>query len=175
MQASYVTVSLRDENHLDCSYAIVRKVNSAVVIVVRDSDCAIFDFSALQSGNGHYLLLKHYSTDSIAYCDFLKLIGKMCTKREDRQVFRATFGRRQLDDCRRIRQGTYDSRRRTLRLYSPSNRVDYLRPRTCCMLSIRRLPRLFFCAQRRNGYEVLTKLANEEASLLPLRGNRQAG
>lgn len=87
MRNSHVTVSLRDENALDCSYAIVRKGPLSVLVIVRNLDCAIYDLSALQKGGCRYLLLKHYPAESIAYHDFLKLIGKMCTKKEDSKYF----------------------------------------------------------------------------------------
>jgi hypothetical protein len=41
-----------------------------------------------------YLLLKHYDSDSSAYRDFLKLIGKMCKKSGDSKYFWNTCTRK---------------------------------------------------------------------------------
>ena len=87
MENSDVSVSQRGENHLDCRYAIVRKAAAAVLVVVRNADCSIFDTTDLQHSNVRYLLLKHYPSADMAYRDFLKLIGKMCTKRADSKYF----------------------------------------------------------------------------------------
>lgn len=88
MNQSAVQVSLRDENGLDCSYAIVQKSEYRVIILVRAADCAIYDANELQmNADAHYLLLKHYPSESIAYRDFMKLIGKMCTKSTSSKYF----------------------------------------------------------------------------------------
>lgn len=79
---------MRDENDLKCSYAIVRKSGVSVLIILRDSECAIVDYDNLKRENAYrYLLMKHYSDEDNAYTDFLKLIGKMCKKREDSKYF----------------------------------------------------------------------------------------
>ena len=80
MEKSVVYVSMRDNNDLDCSYSIIQKDDIMVVIILRNSECAIYDYKEFQEGNFHYLLLKHYQDDESAYKDFLKLIGKMCKK-----------------------------------------------------------------------------------------------
>jgi hypothetical protein len=85
MEKSIVSVSMRDENDLDCSYAIVQKDELKIIIVLRNSECGIFDLNNLKSFN--YLLLKHYPDDESAYRDFLKLMGKMCKKSKDSKYF----------------------------------------------------------------------------------------
>ena len=89
MTQSIVKVSMRDDNDLGCSYAIVSKGQVSVIIVLKDSECAIFDYNLLKMAEYeyHYLLLKHYGSDRSAYQDFLKLIGKMCKKHEDSKYF----------------------------------------------------------------------------------------
>lgn len=88
MVQSTVYVSMRDENDLKCSYAIVRKSGVSVLIILRDSECAIVDYDKIKKENEYrYLLMKHYADDSKAYIDFLKLIGKMCKKRRDSKYF----------------------------------------------------------------------------------------
>lgn len=84
MTESTVRISMRAENSLDCSYAIVSKGGHAVLILLRDADCAIFDRDAPESC---YLLLKHYPDDRAALADFYKLIGKMCAKPECSKYF----------------------------------------------------------------------------------------
>ena len=81
MEKSIVYVSMKDNNDLDCSYSIVQKDEAKVVIILKDSECGIFDYDELVNQNlFHYLLLKHYPDDGSAYKDFLKLTGKMCKK-----------------------------------------------------------------------------------------------
>ena len=80
MTESTVHVSMRAENGLGCSYAVVCKANHAVLILLRDAECAVFD---LLQPDSRYLLLKHYADAALAYTDFLKLIGKMCKKQPD--------------------------------------------------------------------------------------------
>ncbi len=89
MVESVVKVSMRDDNDLGCSYAIVSKGKVSVIIVLKDSECAIFDYDLLKMAKYeyHYLLLKQYASDGSAYRDFLKLIGKMCKKRADSKYF----------------------------------------------------------------------------------------
>lgn len=90
MNHSSVFVSLRDDNSLGCSFAIVLKQEYRVLIVVRERECAIFDADALHADcTTRYLLLKHYPSDALAYRDFMKLIGKMCTKKSNSKYFGA--------------------------------------------------------------------------------------
>lgn len=82
---------MRDENSLGCSYAIITKDKMSIILVLRDSECAVFHYEELKNGENealhHYLLLKHYDSDAYAYKDFLKLIGKMCKKGRDSKYF----------------------------------------------------------------------------------------
>ena len=84
MTDSAVTVSMRADNGPGCSYAVVRKGENAVLILLRDAECAVFDLCAPDS---RYLLLKHYPDDRVALTDFYKLIGKMCAKPADSKYF----------------------------------------------------------------------------------------
>lgn len=95
MTANYVHVSMRADNSLDCSYATVCKAGHAVLILLRDAECAVFDLSKPDS---HYLLLKHYPDDHTALADFYKLIGKMCAKQADSKY----FGTRKAEDNRMV-------------------------------------------------------------------------
>lgn len=90
MVESTVRVSMRDNNGLECSYAIINKSGVSIIIILKDSECAIFDYDALKDSESiyHYLLLKHYADDVSAYTDFLKLIGKMCKKEPNSKYFR---------------------------------------------------------------------------------------
>lgn len=89
MIESIVRVSMRDDNDLNCSYAIISKDCVSVIVVLKDSECAIFDYNRLKKEDAvyEYLLLKHYSSDSCAYKDFLKLLGKMCKKDGNSKYF----------------------------------------------------------------------------------------
>lgn len=95
MIESTVKISMRDENGLNCSYAIITKDKMSIIIILKDLECAIFPYDDLKSREKeaerhceyHYLLLKHYDSDSHAYKDFLKLIGKMCKKDRDSKYF----------------------------------------------------------------------------------------
>ena len=82
-------------NNMGCSYAIVCKGEKAVLILLRDEECAVFDRNAPQS---RYLLLKHYPDSRAALADFYKLIGKMCAKPADSKY----FGTRKDEDNRMI-------------------------------------------------------------------------
>ena len=95
MTESAVRVSMRAENGLGCSYAVVRKGEHAVLILLRDAECAIFDHDAPES---RYLLLKHYPDGRSALTDFYKLIGKMCAKPESSKY----FGSRRDEDNRMV-------------------------------------------------------------------------
>ena len=95
MTESTVRVSMRAENGLGCSYAIVRKGDKAVLILLRDAECAIFD---LDDPESRYLLLKHCPDDRAALADFYKLIGKMCAKPESSKY----FGTRRAEDNRMV-------------------------------------------------------------------------
>ena len=89
MNESTVQISMKDENKLDCSYAIITKDLSGVVIVLRKMECGIFDYSEIREKRNDlkYLLLKHYDSEKTAYKDFLKLIGKMCMKSKESKYF----------------------------------------------------------------------------------------
>lgn len=88
MRKSTVNISLRDENGLACSYAIVDKGEKSVIIILFGTECAIYDADDLQeSACCRYLLLKHYHSETQAYRDFLKLIGKMCAKKSNSKYF----------------------------------------------------------------------------------------
>lgn len=88
MIESTVKISMKDNNDLGCSYAIVCKDSISVIIILKASECAIFDYNELKENNSYnYLLLKHYINDSFAYKDFLKLIGKMCKKDKNSKYF----------------------------------------------------------------------------------------
>lgn len=95
MTESAVRVSMRAENGPGCSCAIVRKGDKAVLILLRNAECAIFDLGDPQS---RYLLLKHYPDDRAALADFYKLIGKMCAKPESSKY----FGTRMAEDNRMV-------------------------------------------------------------------------
>ena len=89
MTETIVNISMRDNNGLDCSYAIVTKCKISIIIILRNSECGIFSRNVLSSGTTlSYLLLKHYPDDRLAYWDFLKLIGKMCKKDENSKYFK---------------------------------------------------------------------------------------
>lgn len=88
MTESTVQISMRDENDLNCDYAIITKGAISVIVILKDLECAIFNYSDLQKRECvSYLLLKHYKNTSCAYTDFLKLIGKMCKKHRDSKYF----------------------------------------------------------------------------------------
>ena len=89
MTESTVKISMRDENTLNCSYAIVTKGTISIILILRDCECAIYDYNGLKTTKEKYpyLLLKHYKKASCAYKDFLKLIGKMCKKSKDSKYF----------------------------------------------------------------------------------------
>lgn len=95
MTDSTVHVSMRADNGLGCSYAIVSKGTCAVLILLREAECAVFD---LREPDSRYLLYKHYPDDRAALTDFYKLIGKMCAKRPDSKY----FGARKAEDNRMI-------------------------------------------------------------------------
>ncbi|MDE6673630.1 MAG: hypothetical protein K2K19_02290 [Acetatifactor sp.] len=135
MVESTVYVSMRDENDLKCSYAIVCKSGVSVLIILKDSECAIVDYSSLKGENTYrYLLMKHYSDESNAYTDFLKLIGKMCKKREDSKYFlnhikednrmvRGDSGEEHM--IREEEKGLYEERYRTFEQFVYENRMRF--------------------------------------------------
>ncbi|RKJ41417.1 hypothetical protein D7X94_03765 [Acutalibacter sp. 1XD8-33] len=82
-------VRMEENQALDAAYAVVEKGPAGVLLVLKDRECGIFDCTAMNSDQFQYLLLKHYDTPSRAYEDFLKLVGKMCKKREDSKYFGA--------------------------------------------------------------------------------------
>lgn len=89
MILSTVEISMREDNPFNCSYAIITKDEIRIIIILRNCECAIYDYKELTGTkeNCHYLLLKHYRSASCAYKDFLKLIGKMCKKHTDSKYF----------------------------------------------------------------------------------------
>lgn len=85
---STVRISMKEDNTLNCSYAVITKDEISIILILRDCECAIYDYQDLcTKENYHYLLLKHYNNTSFAYQDFLKLIGKMCKKSKDSKYF----------------------------------------------------------------------------------------
>ncbi len=82
-------VRMEENQALDAAYAMVEKGPAGVLLVLKDRECGIFDCTAMNSDQFQYLFLKHYDTPSRAYEDFLKLVGKMCKKREDSKYFGA--------------------------------------------------------------------------------------
>lgn len=135
MVQSTVYVSMRDENDLKCSYAIVRKSGVSVLIILKDSECAIIDYGSLKGENVYrYLLMKHYSDEANAYADFLKLIGKMCKKREDSKYFlnpikennrmvRGDSGEEHM--IREEEKGLYEERYRVFEKFVLENRMRF--------------------------------------------------
>lgn len=95
MTESNVHISMRADNGLGCSFAVVDKGSAAVLILLREAECAVFDLHAPES---RYLLLKHYPDDRKALRDFYKLIGKMCAKPSDSKY----FGTRKAEDNRMV-------------------------------------------------------------------------
>ncbi len=81
-------VRMEENRALGAAYAVVEKGALGVLLVLKDRECGVFDYTAMNSDKFQYLLLKHYDTPSRAYEDFLKLVGKMCKKREDSKYFR---------------------------------------------------------------------------------------
>lgn len=92
-------VRMEENEALGATYAVVEKGGTGVLLLLKDRECGIFDYSAEGLGEFRYLLLKHYDTASRAYEDFLKLVGKMCKKGEDSKY----FGRRIAEDNRMVR------------------------------------------------------------------------
>ena len=90
MQKSIVYVSMKDDNDIGCSYAIIEKEAKSAIIIFKDFECAIYDYDALikDDFDYKYLLLKHYENSTKAYKDFLKLIGKMCKKGVEGKYFK---------------------------------------------------------------------------------------
>lgn len=88
MTRSTVEISMKEENAYNCSYAIITKDEISIILILKECECAIYDYRDLCSKEHcHYLLLKHYNKPSFAYQDFLKLIGKMCKKSKDSKYF----------------------------------------------------------------------------------------
>lgn len=48
MVESLVRISMEDDNDLNCSYVVVCKGQVRVIIILKDSECAIFDYSSLR-------------------------------------------------------------------------------------------------------------------------------
>ena len=91
MTQSMVKISMRDENTLNCSFAIITKDTLSIILILKDCEYAIYNYNDLRTAkeNCHYLLLKHYKNPSFAYTDFLKMIGKMCKKEKTTNTFLA--------------------------------------------------------------------------------------
>ena len=87
MEKSTVYIST-DDNDIKCSYAIIDKGEKSVVIILKELECAIYDYDYLLKNNFKYLLLKHYDSSTKAYKDFMKLIGKMCKKNIESKYFK---------------------------------------------------------------------------------------
>ncbi len=89
MEKSTVYVSMREDNNLDCSFAIIDKLGKSIIIIFKDLECVIYDYEHFKKEdfNYKYLLLKHYEDETSAYKDFMKLIGKMCKKSIDSKYF----------------------------------------------------------------------------------------
>lgn len=47
MTESTVQISMRDENDLNCDYAIITKGAISVIVILKDLECAIFNYSDL--------------------------------------------------------------------------------------------------------------------------------
>ena len=90
MQKSIVYVSMKDNNDIECSYAIIEKDEKNAIIIFKDLECAIYDYDAFLRNDFdfNYLLLKHYPNATKAYKDFMKLIGKMCKKSVECKYFK---------------------------------------------------------------------------------------
>lgn len=97
MGFSKVYTSMRDENNLDCSFAVIVKENSngsdndSVLVIVKDKDIAVLDYNLYIRNNKlppRYLLIKQHTDNKVCYKDFLKLIGKMCKNTMESKYFR---------------------------------------------------------------------------------------
>ncbi|MBQ7848237.1 MAG: hypothetical protein IJ343_00745 [Clostridia bacterium] len=95
MTESTVRVFMRADNGLGCSFAVVDKGGAAVLILLRDAECAVFELHAPDS---RYLLLKHYPDGREALRDFYKLVGKLCAKPAESKY----FGTRKDEDNRMV-------------------------------------------------------------------------
>ena len=116
-------------------YAVVDKGSASVLLVLRGRECGVFDYTAMSLDKFQYLLLKHYDTPSRAYEDFLKLVGKMCKKREDSKY----FGNHVPEDNRMVRtmedehsitckeRALYEERFAAFREFVAQERVTILR------------------------------------------------
>ena len=82
-------VRIQEDPELGAAYAVVRKGEAGVLVLLKGAECAIFDYGQLRRDgpDAHYLLLKHYVSGELAYWDFLKLIGKMCKKSPESKYF----------------------------------------------------------------------------------------
>ena len=90
MEKSVVYVSMKEDNNINCSYAIVDKGEKSVIIIFKDLECVIYDYELFSKDDFDYkyLLLKHYEDETSAYKDFMKIIGKMCKKSIDSKYFK---------------------------------------------------------------------------------------
>ena len=48
MEKSVVYVSTRDDNNINCTYSIVQKDKLEIIIILKDLECAIFDYNQLK-------------------------------------------------------------------------------------------------------------------------------
>ena len=89
MEKSMVYVNISEKNY-EYSYAIVDKFEKSVIIILKDRECAIYDYEDFlkEDFNYKHLLLKYYSDSTLAYKDFMKLIGKMCKKSINGKYFK---------------------------------------------------------------------------------------
>lgn len=92
MEKSIVNVSMKEENHYDCSYAIITKEKNGfekcVIVILKDLECGVFDYEDFKSDkNLKFLLLKQYDNAEYALKDFYKIVGKMCHKNIESKYF----------------------------------------------------------------------------------------
>jgi len=92
MEKSIVYVSMKDDNHYDCSYAVVtkekNKITKSVIVVLKDLECGVFDYEKFKSTEDlRFLLLKQYDNSDYALKDFYKIVGKMCHKDIESKYF----------------------------------------------------------------------------------------
>lgn len=48
VEKSVVYVSTRDDNNINCTYSIVQKDELEIIIILKDLECAIFDYNQLK-------------------------------------------------------------------------------------------------------------------------------
>lgn len=92
MEKSIVSVSMRDDNGYDCSYAIITKekdkIQKSVIVILRNLECGVFDYDEFKNNeNLRFLLLKQYDNSDSALKDFYKIVGKICHKNIESKYF----------------------------------------------------------------------------------------